>query len=99
MTAASGDRVGHEAGERGGVFFLERGERRIAELTYKLEGRDAIVDYTWVDPQLRGGGIARPLFEAIVAWARGEERKLHPTCYYARAVFDRNPAYDDVRRR
>jgi predicted GNAT family acetyltransferase len=31
-----------------------------------------------------------------VDWARAEQRKLLPLCPYARAVFDKTPAYGDV---
>ena len=70
----------------------------MAELTYRMMGGDAMVDHTWVDPKLRGGGDAARLVEAVVEWARSEHMKLVPACSYVRAVFDRTPAYADVRK-
>ncbi len=97
MTEPTHD-IRHEGGERRGAFFIEREGRRIAELTYRMMGADAMLDHTWVDPNLRGGGEARSLVAAAVDWARMEHVKLVPACSYVRAVFDRTPAYADVRK-
>jgi predicted GNAT family acetyltransferase len=97
MTAPTPD-IRHESGERDGVFFIEREGKRVAELTYRMMGADAMVDHTWVDPRLRGGGEAKRLVAAAVEWARREHVKLVPACSYVRSVFDRTPAYADVRK-
>lgn len=97
MSGDTGD-IRHESGERQGAFFIEREGRRIAELTYRMMGADAMVDHTWVDPNLRGRGDAARLVEAVVEWARLEHVKLVPACSYVRAVFARTPEYADVRK-
>ena len=81
-----------------GEFFVEREGRRVAELTYSLSGERAVVAHTWVDPTLRGAGMAPALVDAAAQWARDEHVKIVPVCSYVRAVFDRNPAYADVRK-
>ena len=97
MNQATPEEIRHtETGQRG-VFFLERGGRRVAELTYSLSGDKALVDHTYVDPSLRGGTIAPSLVEAAVRWARAENRKIVPLCSYVRSVFARTKAYEDVR--
>ena len=97
MNQATPEEIRHsETGQRG-VFFLERGGRRVAELTYSLAGDKALVDHTYVDPPLRGGSIAPSLVEAAVRWARAENRKIVPLCSYVRSVFARTRAYDDVK--
>jgi predicted GNAT family acetyltransferase len=97
MNQATPEEIRHsETGHRG-VFFLERGGRRVAELTYSLSGDKALVDHTYVDPSLRGGSIAPSLVEAAVRWARAGNRKIVPLCSYVRAVFGRTRAYDDVK--
>jgi predicted GNAT family acetyltransferase len=97
MSAAADD-IRHESGERDGTFYIERDGRRIAQLTYRMAGADAMVDHTWVDPSLRGRGDALRLVDAAVEWARREHVKLVPACSYVRAVFARTPAYADVRK-
>ena len=97
MTTAD-DVVEHEGSPRDGVFFIRRGGRRVAELTYRMLGEAALVDHTWVDPALRGGKLAPMLVAAVVEWARRENRKISPACSYVRAVMDRTPAYADVRK-
>ena len=82
---------------RDGAFFIEKDGKRVAELTYAESGGDAIVDHTWVDPAIRGGGDARRLVESLVAWARANNRKIVPHCSYVRAVI-RGSDYDDVRK-
>jgi uncharacterized protein len=97
MSARTQD-IQHEGGERRGAFYIEREGRRVAELTYRMMGADAMVDHTWVEPKLRGGGEAGSLVAAAVEWAREEHVKLVPACSYVRAVFDSTPAYADVRK-
>jgi predicted GNAT family acetyltransferase len=79
-----------------GRFFIERDGERVAELTYRMDGGDAILDHTFVDPKLRGGTLARDLVDAAVQWARAEERKVVAMCPYVRKVFASTPAYADV---
>jgi predicted GNAT family acetyltransferase len=79
-----------------GEFFVQRGGNRVAELSYQMSGEDAMVGHTWVDPKLRGGALGQRLVEALVAWARRENRKIIPMCSYVRAVFARTPGYADV---
>jgi len=97
MNQATPEEIRHTQTGHRGVFFLERGGRRVAELTYSLSGDKALVDHTYVDPSLRGGTIAPSLVEAAVRWAREGNRKIVPLCSYVRSVFARTRAYDDVR--
>lgn len=98
MSAAAGE-IRHEGRERDGSFFIERDGRRIAELTYRMMGADAMLDHTWVDPAVRGRGDAKRLVDAAAEWARREHLKLVPACSYVRALFARSPAYADVQKR
>ena len=80
-----------------GAFFVEYEGRRIAELTYAMQGDDAVAEHTWVDPKFRGGTLARDLVEALAAWARTEGRKVVPACAYVQGVFARDERYGDLR--
>ena len=99
MTQPADDSIRHDDGDRNGIFFVEREGRRVAELTYRMNGDTAVVDHTWVDPKLRGGRLAPNLVAAVVDWARREKRKISPACSYVRMVMDRAPdTYRDVRK-
>ncbi|SRR5258705_8606527 len=93
------DPIHHNHAERGGIFFIERDGRRVAELTYRMMGDTAVVDHTWVDPKLRGGALAPSLVQAAVDWARRDNVRISPVCSYVRIVMDRSPeTYKDVRK-
>jgi len=98
-TTREGDPIQHRSHGAHGEFFVERDGRRVAELTYSMMGEDAMVGHTWVDPKLRGGGLAPGLVDAVAEWARSEKRRIVPVCSYVRAVFARSPDYADVWRR
>lgn len=83
--------------QSGGAFFIERDDRRIAELTFKrVDGGNALLDHTFVAPELRGQGVARTLLDATVEWARRTHTPLVPQCSYAVAEFKRDTSISDV---
>jgi predicted GNAT family acetyltransferase len=91
------DNIGHVSSGSRGAFVVERAGERLAELTYTVAGSRVILDHTHVDDRLRGTGAGAKLVAAAVAWARAESRKLLPLCPFAKSVFDKTPAYADVR--
>jgi len=89
--------IGREQSGHRGVFFLERDGKRLATLTYSLAGQHrAILDHTEVSDELRGTGTGGRLVEAAVRWAREEKKMILPLCPFAKSVFDKTPAYQDV---
>ena len=91
------DAVKHEEHGNGGVFFVEKDGARIAEMTYQRLGESRVViDHTFVDPSLRGKGVARQLLDAAVAWARSTRTKLSATCSYVVLQFARDKSLADV---
>ena len=81
-----------------GAFYIDGESGRRAELTFSAapDGQLVILEHTEVDESLRRQGIARKLVEAAVVWAREQHIKLVPVCPFAKAVFDREPAFGDV---
>jgi hypothetical protein len=92
------DAISHEERGNHGIFFIERGGERVAELTYRKMGDSRIViDHTEVEPSIRGRGVARRLLDAAVAWARQTNTKISATCPYVIAQFAKDPSLGDVR--
>ena len=90
--------VAHRPAGHKGAFVMEREGKLLAEMTYTAAGASlVIIDHTTVDDALRGTGAGKKLVEAAVLWARAENRKILPLCPFAKSVFDKTPAYADVR--
>lgn len=90
------DTVIHVPGGPKGAFIIERGGKRLAEMTYSMAGDKAIIDHTDVSDELRGSGAGKRLVDAAVHWAREEKKKVLPLCPFAKSVFDKSPDYRDV---
>lgn len=84
-----------------GRYFLTGEEGQLtAEVTYTSidDGHAISIDHTFVDPSLRGQGIAGRLVKLVVDHARRHRLKIEPLCTFARAEFQRRPEYADVLR-
>ncbi|WP_438434223.1 GNAT family N-acetyltransferase [Gorillibacterium sp. sgz500922] len=87
----------HEMVREGNGFVVREGEEVIAEVTFRPSGDATLVlDHTFVDPRLRGQGIAEKLVKRVVELAREEGKKIIPACSYADAQFRRHSEYHDV---
>ncbi len=80
-------------------FYIGESEQSaIAEITYVYIDEQAInVNHTFVDPSLRGQGIAKKLMDKVVDFAKEQHIKIKPTCSYAVKVFPRYPEYESLR--
>lgn len=54
------------------------------------------INHTFVDPSLRGQGVAGRLMEQAAAALRQTGRKASLSCSYAQKWFARNPQWEDV---
>lgn len=91
-------RIEHQETTRGGRFVLFRGGDRVGELSYVDAGDGRVIaDHTWVEPSLRGHGLAGSLFEALTAWADETDRRVVPLCSYVRVKFDGQPELAHLR--
>jgi Predicted acetyltransferase len=62
----------------------------IAEITYKpLDENTVDADHTFVDPSLRGQGVAEQLVDRLVEQMETEGKKIQPTCPYVVNLFER----------
>jgi predicted GNAT family acetyltransferase len=89
--------IEHQENGSRGAFHIQRDGQRMAEMTYSRTNPSlVVVDHTYVDPSLRGHGVARQLQDAMVAWARETGTKVVPVCSYVKVQFDRDPSIRDV---
>ena len=86
--------------EKGDNRFYKNDEngKLIAEITYVPSGEDKVlVDHTFVDPSLRGQGIAEQLVDRAVQEMKTENKKIVPVCPYVVSLFERKPEkYQDI---
>ncbi len=89
--------VQHKDNGQKGAFYIELENRRVAEMTYVWAGNNRfIIDHTEVSDLLKGKGAGKQLLEAAIAFAREKGFKITPLCPFAKAIFDKTPAYADV---
>ncbi len=81
-----------------GKFYIGNSENDfIAQITFKDGGNNIlVVDHTFVDPSLRGQGIAGKLMAKVIDMARDEGKKIVPVCSYAVTYFRRHNEAHDV---
>ena len=80
-----------------GYYIGESAGSAIARITYvSKEPNIVIIDHTFVDPSLRGQGIALKLVDEMVKFARDNKKKIIPVCSYAIKVLEHDPKYNDV---
>jgi predicted GNAT family acetyltransferase len=89
--------IEHEESGQRGAFHIRQQGRRVGEMTYSRTNPSlVVVDHTYVDPSLRGQGVAQHLQDALVAWARDTGTKVVPVCSYVKIQFDRDASIRDV---
>lgn len=79
-------------------FFIGETEAEaIAKVTYKNKDESTIiVDHTFVSEELRGQGIAGKLYDAIIDFARTEDKKIVPECSYIQVKMKRHTEDQDL---
>ena len=86
-------------GITGGSFLAVEGDRTVGEMTYVWAGNNHfIVDHTEVINQYEGQGVGKKMVEKAVEFAREKNCTITPLCPYAQYIFDKTPAYNDVRK-
>ncbi|TCP95745.1 hypothetical protein EDC44_10724 [Cricetibacter osteomyelitidis] len=81
----------NENGQKSGAFLIKNENGKvIAEMSYFFENTDTInANHTFVDPSLRGQGVADALYQQLIAFVQNNQLKLHPTCSYVVAKWKR----------
>lgn len=83
--------------EENKIYLNDDNNHMIAVVTFP-KAREGVVnlDHTFVDPSLRGQGVAGKLMEAAVAYFRSNNLKVKPTCSYAVKWFSEHPECADL---
>lgn len=80
-----------------GMFYIQTDGVIQAEMTYVWSGdKRIIIDHTSVSEILKGKNIGKQLVQKAVDFAREKQIKILPLCPFAKAVFEKIPAYSDV---
>ena len=78
----------------GRIFNEDENGKTLAEITYVKSAsvEDVVVaDHTYVDPSLRGQGVAEELVDALVDEMEKQGKKIEPLCPYVVTLFKRKP--------
>lgn len=79
--------------EKDRIYATDYSGNVIAEVTFPTENDVSTIDHTFVDPSLRGEGIAGQLVKMAADKILAEGNKIAATCSYAVAWFKRHPEY------
>jgi predicted GNAT family acetyltransferase len=91
------DQIRKEDRANGGRYSYRFPDGSEAELIYVVDRPDvAIITHTYTPPQHRGQGTAAALVAGAVADFRSEDRKVVPSCWFARQAFSAHPEWSDL---
>ncbi len=79
-------------------FYLGENENDIkAEVTFVDSGSNTIIlNHTFVSKELRGQNIGAQLVKRVVDYARDNDKKIVPQCWFAADEFKAHEEYEDV---
>jgi predicted GNAT family acetyltransferase len=67
-----------------GRFYFEKDNQLLAVIDYHTDEKNRIVvTHTFVDPSLRGQGIANQLLNQVIALAEAGKQYIYPICSFA----------------
>lgn len=79
------------------VFAENEKGNFMAEVTFPEYEEDIVtIDHTYVDPSLRGQGVATELMRHAYEHIKANGKKARATCPYAISWFRRNPEAKDI---
>lgn len=84
--------------EEGRITGRDDQGRLLAEATFVFRGKGEVdIDHTFVDPSLRGQGVAAQLMTVVAEYLRKNGLKASASCSYANAWLQKNEkAYADI---
>ncbi|MFN8311062.1 MAG: GNAT family N-acetyltransferase [Chitinophagales bacterium] len=80
-----------------GKFYIKHNCAEVAAMTYVWAGTNRIIiDHTEVSDALKGMGAGKQMLMKAVAFAREKQLKIFPLCPFAKSVFEKTAAIQDV---
>ena len=78
------------------IYAQDENGKLLAEITFPERSDSLIcIDHTFVDPSLRGKGIAGELIEKVIAYAKANGKKIGAECPYAVKWLEKHPEHAD----
>lgn len=78
------------------IYMKDSSGNIIAEVTFPTKNGVSTIDHTFVDPSLRGDGIAGKLVELAANKILADGNKIGATCPFALTWFELHPEYNPV---
>ena len=85
--------VMHVGTDVGGAFVAQQAGRRVGELAYVRRDDSVVLKHTWVEPRMRGQGLAGRLVQTVLDVAQSRQWQVVPECAFAEYALRRNPAW------
>ena len=84
--------------EDGRIYSVDENNELMAEATYSLKANGEVdIYHTYVNPILRGKGIAGEMMEVVAEYLRTKSMKATATCPYANVWFRKHQeAFSDI---
>ncbi len=84
--------------EEGRVYWVDENNELMAEATFVIKDDGEVdIDHTFVNPSLRGQGVAGKMMEALAEHLREKGKKASASCSYAKNwLKKRREAYSDI---
>lgn len=80
--------------EKDRIYATDLSDNVIAEVTFPTVEGISTIDHTFVDPSLRGQGVAGKLVKMAAEKILANGNKIGATCSYAVTWFKRHPEYN-----
>ncbi|ANU16172.1 GNAT family N-acetyltransferase [Planococcus maritimus] len=79
------------------AFRETEGDLVKAEITWTQMADLMVMEYTFVEENLRGQGFAKQLVDHAAAYARDNQFKMQAVCSYVAETFERSDDYNDIK--
>ena len=90
--------IKHRENSHKGSFYIEEGNKLLAEISYSFAGADKMVlDQTIINNELSDRNKAgQELLNTLINYSRNKNIKIIPLCRFAKTIIEQNTAYRDV---